>query len=271
LTLQQNKLKITSLDSWQVNDFKDDEFAFAEVFGNGTPTEYAAVIVDEQIAQSNINDSDSTTSFGLGLMYSLNSNWSFGLVYRSKAKFNVTTEQVRTAVAGCQGSGTLYDDCASIIDDSTTTTTNMSDTNITVPETITFGIGWRPTDTWLISLDVNRIGYSDTTPIRTFTQGFGADINSGGVQLTEDIKDGTTFHLGTEKVFVLESNNTFSIRAGVFTIEDHDGNATIDSSDTAFTVGLGTTFGSMSQFQVDLGASFSDATNNIILSGIYRF
>jgi len=36
-------------------------------------------------------------------------------------------------------------------------------------------------------------------------------------------------------------------------------------------VGLGITFSSMGQFQFDLGASFSDSTNNIILSGIYRF
>ena len=36
-------------------------------------------------------------------------------------------------------------------------------------------------------------------------------------------------------------------------------------------VGLGITFSSMGQFQMDLGASFADSTNNIILSGIYRF
>ena len=107
--------------------------------------------------------------------------------------------------------------------------------------------------------------------MRTFTQGFGADVNSGPIQLTEKIDNGTTFHFGAEKVFILENNNTVSIRGGVFTIEDHDGNATIDSDDTAFTVGVGTTFGSQSQFQLDLGASFADATNNIILSGIYRF
>ena len=56
LTVQQSKLKITSLDSWQVDDFRDDEFVFAEVFGNGTAAEYAAVIVDEQSVQSNIED-----------------------------------------------------------------------------------------------------------------------------------------------------------------------------------------------------------------------
>jgi long-chain fatty acid transport protein len=271
LTIQQSKLKANSLDSWQINDFKDDEFAFAEVFGNGTPEEYAATIIDEKIVQSNINDSDSATTFSLGLMYNLNSNWSFGLVYRDGSKFDVTTDQLVTVNSGCQGTGATYDDCISVIDDSTTITTNQTNTTIQVPDTTTLGIGWRPTDTLLFAFDVNFIGYSDSTPVRSFTQGFGADVNSGPIQLTEKIDNATTFHFGAEKVFILESNNTISIRGGVFTIEDHDGNATIDSDDTAFTVGVGTTFGSQSQFQLDLGASFADATNNIILSGIYRF
>ncbi len=204
-------------------------------------------------------------------MYALNSNWSFGLVYRNGADFDVNTSQSTTLNLGCTGSGTLYDDCASLISDETASETTVKTTTISVPDTFTFGIGWRPTDTLLISFDVNWIGYADTTPVRSFTQGFGADVNSGGTQLTEKIDDATTFHMGVEKVFVLESNNTFSIRGGFFTIEDHDGNATIDSGDTAFTVGLGATFGSQGQFQMDLGASFADATNNIILSGIYRF
>lgn len=278
LTVQQSKLKVTSLDAWRLDNFSDDEFAFAEVFASnpphpddGTPQEYADVIIDERIVQSNINDSDSATSFSLGLMYNLNSNWSFGLVYRDGADYDVNTVQTITDNTGCTGSGDLYDNCALVLDNSSTTVTTTDKTTITVPDTITFGVGWRPTDTWLVSFDVNRIGYSDTTPVRTFTQGFGADINSGALQLTESIDDATTFHLGTEKVFILESNNTISIRAGAFTMADHDGNATVDSDDTAFTVGIGTTFGSISQFQMDLGASFSDKTNNIILSGIYRF
>jgi long-subunit fatty acid transport protein len=204
-------------------------------------------------------------------MFSLNSNWSFGLVYRQGPEYKLDTIQQATLNYGCTGSGQMTDECNAELATGTVTTDNNTVTNIKIPDTITLGIGWRPTDTLLISLDINRIGYSDVTPVRSFTQGFGLDVNSGGTQLTEEIKDGTTYHLGVEKVFVLANNNTFSIRGGAFTIEDHDGNATVDSSDTAFTVGLGTTFGSMGQFQMDLGASFSDATNNIILSGIYRF
>lgn len=270
LTLQYNNFDLNSIDDWQVDNFFDNEFDFFEVLGNATLEEYAAAIVDEWAVSSRIDDKDSDVTFGLGLMYNLNSNWSFGLVYKQGAEFDVTTLSTDSKVQACTGTGVATDDCEEFLFQFETATTSELDTKIKVPDTMTFGIGWRPTDTLLVSFDVNRIGYSDSTPVRTFTQGFGADINEG-IQLTEEIKDGTTFHLGAEKVFVLESNNTISIRGGVFTVEDHDGNATVDSDDTAFTVGLGTTFGSIGQFQMDLGASFSDASNNIILSGIYRF
>lgn len=270
LTIQQSKLKLKSLDFWRLDDFFDNEFFLSDVYG-GTPEEWAEVIIDENITQTTINDSNSDTTFSFGAMYNLNSNWSFGLVYRKGAKFTLDTMSERTLVFGCAGSGDMTDNCNVELPTDVITTLSSDKTDIQIPDTFTFGIGWRPSDTWLISFDINRIGYADVTPVRNFTQGFGADINSGPIQLTEDIDDETTFHLGAEKVFVLESNNTISIRAGAFTIADHDGNATIDSDDTAFTVGVGTTFGSLSQFQLDFGASFADNTNNYILSGIYRF
>lgn len=271
LTVQQSKLKLNSLDAWRLDDFFDNEFFLSDDYG-GTPEEWSEIIIDENYTQTTINDSDSATAFSFGAMYSLNSNWSFGLVYRKGAKFKLNTNSQRTLVFGCEGSGEMTEICIDELGDDLVIETQSSDTtDIKIPDTITFGVGWRPSDTLLISFDLNRIGYSDTTPIRNLTQGFGADINSGVIQLTEEIKDANTFHLGAEKVFVLESNNTVSIRGGVFTIEDHDGNATVDSDDTAFTLGIGTTFGSQSQFQLDLGASFSDASNNYILSGIYRF
>lgn len=271
VTLQQSKLKLKSLDAWRLDDFFDNEFFLSDDYG-GTPEEWAEVIIDENLTQTTISDNDSDTTFSFGAMYNLNSNWSFGLVYRMGAKFTLKTESQRTLIFGCDGNGEMTEICIDELGEGGTFETQSSDTTtIQIPDTFTFGIGWRPTDTWLISFDINRIGYSDTTPVRNFTQGFGADINSGPIQLTEDIDDETTFHLGAEKVFILESNNTISIRAGAFTIEDHDGNATIDSGDTAFTVGVGATFGSQGQFQMDLGASFADATNNVLLSGIYRF
>jgi long-chain fatty acid transport protein len=274
LTVARSKLDIQTMDNWQVDNFYDVELDLAALYPEYTAQQYADVVRDEFLVQSSIDESKSDTTFSAGLLYSLNSNWSFGLVYRQGAEFNVNTNTTGTYNLDCIGDSGATANCeaylAGIIPITREYDYGSTSSKIKVPDTISFGIGWRPSDLWLVSFDVNRIGYGDTTPVRTITQGLGLDVNSDG-QLTEEIKDGTTFHVGVEKVFVLQNNNTFSIRGGAFTIEDHDGIKNVDSSDTAFTVGIGTTFGSMSQFQMDLGASFSDATNNIILSGIYRF
>jgi long-subunit fatty acid transport protein len=269
LTVQNSSLDVTSLDRWQLDDFFDLEKDFSEDFG-GSREDWAAVVVDEFIAQSTIDDSDSDTTFSLGLMYNLNSNWSFGLVYREGAEFDLSSNQRQALNFGCTGSGMMTDICNENQATGSIETLGSGTATIKVPDTLTLGIGWRPTDTLLVSFDINDIGYSDLTPVRRFTQGFGTDVNSNG-QLTEDIGDETAFHLGVEKVFVLESNNTFTVRGGVFTIEDHDGNATLDTGDTVISLGVGATFGSQGQFQMDLGASFGDQSDNIILSGIYRF
>ncbi|MDH3903845.1 MAG: outer membrane protein transport protein, partial [Xanthomonadales bacterium] len=275
LTISRSKLDMKTVDDWQVDNFYDVELDLAILYPEYTKEQYADVVLDEFRINSTIDESNSDTTFSLGLMYSLNSNWSLGLVYRQGAEFNVNTNTTGSFNFDCTGNSGATANCKEFLSGvaipiSETFDYGSTPSKIKVPDTLSFGVGWRPSDLWLVSFDVNRIGYGDTTPIRTITQGLGLDVNSDG-QLTEEIKDGTTFHLGVEKVFVLESNNTISIRGGAFTIEDHDGIKDIDSSDTAFTVGLGTTFGSSSQFQLDLGASFADATNNVILSGIYRF
>jgi long-chain fatty acid transport protein len=274
LTVSRSKLDMKSMDNWQVDNFFDVELDLAGIYPEFTKEEYADVVLDEFLIESTIDESKSDTTFSLGLLYSLNSSWSFGVVYRQGAEFNVSTNTTGSYNLDCTGDSGATANCEDFLGDiipiSRMFDYGSTPSKIQVPDTISFGIGWRPSDVWLVSFDVNRIGYGDTTPIRTITQGLGLDVNSAG-QLTEEIKDGTTFHLGVEKVFVLQSNNTISIRGGAFTIEDHDGIKNIDSDDTAFTVGIGTTFGSNSQFQLDLGASFADATNNVLLSGIYRF
>jgi long-subunit fatty acid transport protein len=277
LTVQQSSLDIKSLDRWQVDNFQDLEIQFADVFPEIPIGDFEAAILDEAVVQSSIDSDDSDTTFSLGMLYSPSSNWSFGLVYREGAEFSVTSLQEGSGILDCVGSGAATEKCIEVFDaleisrPTTDSSSNQKATKIKVPDTLTLGVAWRPTDTLLVSFDINNIGYADTTPVRDFTQGFGVDINGGASVLTEKIDDETTFHVGVEKVFVLESNNTFTVRGGAFTVEDHDGIASIDSGDTVITVGVGTTFGSQGQFQMDLGASFADNSDNIILSGIYRF
>ena len=160
--------------------------------------------------------------------------------------------------------------------------------NPVIPDTLTFGVAWRPTDTLLLSLDINNISYADLTPTRPFTFGFRFDLNDVpfrqnfndpsivGLQgpITEKISDAWTYHFGVEKVFPLSgdgflSMTTLSLRGGAFTDDDHNGTELIDGDETHITIGLGATFGN--HIQLDVAAEFSDNVDNLVLSGIYRF
>ena len=94
--------------------------------------------------------------------------------------------------------------------------------------------------------------------------------------------DSTSFHLGAEHTFIFSEPmmmgmRTLSLRGGAFNEKDlgpYSNDAArnlpgIDTRDTHYTVGLGTTFGE--HVQVDLGAEFSEDTDNVVLSAIYRF
>jgi hypothetical protein len=174
---------------------------------------------------------------------------------------------------------------------------DKTDVTIRIPDVISFGVAWRPADTWLFSLDVNYIEYSVLNSPRNVPQG-GSLIRSGGIDIndldqrpeyydsdfrtnpnpiTEPISDGTTFHFGAEKSFFFDSGflRTLALRGGAFTIVDHDGIVATDKDEVVWTVGLGSTWGKnelgAKVFQMDLGASIADDATNIVLSGIFRF
>jgi long-subunit fatty acid transport protein len=243
------------------------------------------VIEDISISGDIIDEDDSDLVYNVGLMYRPNESWSFGLVYSKGAEFEVNSVTTVLFDVGCTGETGEATNCEDVLPVVDLDRFINGTEKFGLPDLLTLGIAWRPSDTWLISFDAKRIGYGSVNQVRQFTQWFGFDVNDevdrtfarnaeiASLQgpLTEEIKDQTTYHLGVEKVFVRQNNNIFSIRAGGFTVEDVDGTPLIDSDDTVFTAGLGMTFGNAGQFQLDLGASFADATDNIILSGIYRF
>ena len=146
-------------------------------------------------------------------------------------------------------------------------------------------------DSWLVSFDANYIKYSVLNGPRSTTLGFNFDINDEADRanyydpavrnlqgpVTEPIDDEMTYHLGGEKSFFFDSGmlRTLAVRAGAFTVADHDGIVATDKDDVVWTLGLGTTWGKnelgAKLFQVDLGASFGEDQTNILLSGIFRF
>jgi hypothetical protein len=160
-------------------------------------------------------------------------------------------------------------------------------TSIIPSLTLSVGFAWRPVQTFLVSLDINRIRYSELTPPRNVTLGFRVDVNDADLcglffdydgtlagspdTLVEKINDGTTVHVGVEKFFTFQSGilRTLAIRGGAFTVNDHDGNAMTDDDETILTVGLGSTWGQYGgdrAFQLDLATSFGDNVTNVILS-----
>jgi long-subunit fatty acid transport protein len=300
VTVQSTKIDLISSDVWTLDHFNNAEFRFPN------PEEAITQLIDRWVIGTEIgfdkesDPSDRDTTFNVGLLWNVSQKFSVGLVYRQGADFDLQSTRFGGFEIGCVTGATLPEaDCVQL--DETNDSFGYSDrvlspVSVKVPDTITLGLAWRPTNTFLVSVDINNIGYSDSSQVRELTQGFLFQVNDNpphedyplstfndpGIRertkpYTERIKDETTIHLGLEKVFRRpgEFFSSLTVRGGAFTVEDHDGAVDIDSSDTVFTAGFGVVMGGddrgHKQFQLDLGGSFGDNTTNIILSGIYRF
>jgi hypothetical protein len=84
----------------------------------------------------------------------------------------------------------------------------------------------------------------------------------------EKIDDGVEVHFGTEYTF-LSGRTPFSIRAGVFTDPDHDGQKLLDAKQVHGTFGAGFVLGG--RLQVDFGANFAKRVKEGLVSLVYRF
>ena len=161
-------------------------------------------------------------------------------------------------------------------------------TDLDVPDVFGVGISIRPSDAWVINLDVSRVFYSEVT------DGLGSVYGSNPVTELEPLKlnDGTEVRLGAEYTFA--TAHPFSLRAGVWRDPAHElvyrgTPPTFDSSEnstdfppvdsatfgagrsgsqTHYAFGMGMAF---NQFQVDLGADFSDSNDTVSVSGVFRF
>lgn len=163
--------------------------------------------------------------------------------------------------------------------------TETTPTDITVPDFFGIGFSFRPSDAWIINFDVNRVFYSQITD--DLTSAFNSDPTTELDPLK--LKDGTEVHLGTEYTFA--TRYPFSIRFGAWHDPAHEmvyrgtpaptdfsttdfppvNAATFSAgrgSQTHYTFGMGMAF---SNFQIDLGADFSDISDMVSLSGVYRF
>lgn len=235
-----------------------------------------------------INDDDRDVTYNLGVLLNPGGKISVGVVYKDGGSYEL---RQLTAV-----------DLALIVPRLGINIQRSNDNNLRakvhLPDTINFGVAFRPTDQWLFSFDAHYVRYHELPPLTPASLLFGnlapgaTTVTTPGGTLGQPIKlsDTLTYHLGAERVFVFENSgmmglNSLALRAGVFNEKDNGGygNPTnipnssfahtdldaIDTADVHYTVGLGTTWGQ--HVQVDVAAEFSDDTDNVVLSAIYRF
>lgn len=312
VTLRKARLELRNEDAFRLDWWNDIEW-YTAIFAAGED----AGVADALRAQSVVNDfytygvlldgKSTDTAIDVGLYYK-GDQWSFGFTYHDGAKFGFDTVGSLESAFSCNPGGDpdMVTFCETLLaeyeaqdlyDEAWPNELEPGRADIRLPRILSFGVSWRPTNTWLISFDANHNEYSRLSPLRSellgfeFAPGVPLDINNPDQRavyndpavraiqgpVTEDFSDEMTYHLGVEKAFVFDSGvlRSLALRGGAFTIADHDGVVAYDSDETVWTIGLGTTWGKnelgAKVFQVDLGASFADDVTNVVLSGILRF
>ena len=247
-------------------------------------------ITDNVFFQRGVDDEDNDITFNLGLLLNPGGRFSAGIVYKDGGSYEVNTVNAFSIDVSCTASATQ--DCRGI---GQSVAINLADTvrrnvKVELPDVINVGFAFRPTDLWLLSFDIHHTRYSQLPAQPGSSLIFGQPAPNAFVVIDADdnesfavnrLSNSTSYHFGVEHTFVFSEAmmgmRTLAVRAGVFNEKDlgtySDDEARglngIDNRDNHFTVGLGSTFGD--HIQVDLGAEFSDDTDNIVLSGIYRF
>ncbi|HLF93479.1 MAG TPA: outer membrane protein transport protein [Planctomycetota bacterium] len=213
----------------------------------GDTFDYADVDGDTYRLQEQINDDNRKVTFNVGILANPNGNISAGVFYKKGGKFDLT--RVTQEFSSGPNFG---NDLAS--------GPTPEDVRYEIPDAFSGGIAVRPTDRWVVSGEVTWIKYSVLSPSQD-------DLTENSDTL-EAIDDGVEVHFGTEYTF-LSGRTPFSIRAGIFTDPDHDGQKLLDSKQVHGTFGAGFVLGG--RFQVDFGANFAKRVKEGLVSFVYRF
>jgi long-subunit fatty acid transport protein len=251
-------------------------------------------ITDEVSFQRLIDDDDSNVTYNIGVLINPGGKWSFGMVYKDGGSYKLKQTNSFSALVSCAAGAPADNLCGqelplggTVLDLSGSESLT---TKIDLPDVLNIGVAFRPTDTWLVSLDGHYTRFSQLAPLPAESLIFGNAAPNAFLAGTAPNQflalprqsDSLTWHFGVEHTFIFSEPmmmgmKTLAVRGGVFnqkdlgpynndTVRDLPG---VDTKDTHYTVGLGSTFGP--HVQVDLGAEFSKATDNIVLSAIYRF
>jgi long-chain fatty acid transport protein len=251
------KLELEYATASSILDFSDVEFLVP-----GDPAANANQIneLDALLQLSNGDDHD--IAWNAGILVNPNGKVSFGLVYKDGGSYEVDNQVAYLNVFNCNG---LAGCTVAPVDELTLLDSNSR--NVELPDIFSIGIAARPTDTWLLSLQVDRIDYGDLPPPTATSLIFGQPAN------VDELGAEISVHAGAEKTFLFDQPilgmSLLNVRAGIFTDRDHDGYSDIDTDTRHYTFGLGTVFGE--NFQLDIAAEWSERVDNVVMSGVYRF
>jgi hypothetical protein len=250
-SIKQSRLDIQSAASSSVFGFRDLDVEFP---GAGP---YQDQITLGSAVYGNSND----LTWNAGLLVNPNGKFSGALVYKKGGTYDVTNRLSAFSIASCANA-----ECSDNLDGSVERKQSIS-----LPDILSAGVAWRPTDTWLLSLQVDQIDYGKL-PIGSAT-GFLFGSFQGEIAKIDKPGRKISVHGGGEKTFLFDTPvlglKLLSVRAGAFTDPDHDGYSALKTGDTHYTLGLGTVVAE--HLQVDLGAEWSDRVNAVVMSGVYHF
>lgn len=251
-SIKHSTLELQSFSTSSVLGFRDLEF---NVPGAGP-------YYDEITLGSRSYGSGHDFTWNVGLLVNPNGTFSGGVVYKKGGDYELTNELFVVNLASCFNADCGGDNFVGAVTRKQT---------VTLPDVLSVGVAWRPTDTWLVSAQVDRVDYgklpngSPNGFLFAATTNVRADLDPLGKE--------TIFHLGVEKTILFDAPvmgmKLLSVRLGGFTDPDHDGYRALKTRDTHYTFGLGTVFGE--KLQIDLGAEFSDRTDAVVASAVYHF
>ncbi len=232
-------------------------------------------LIGQTLTTVDVRGDDQRVGFFTGVMYAPNERFSLGLAYKQQPKFDYDhTSATRDAAFELApfDSGTA---------------------RFNVPDSYGMGISFRPSDVLVLAVDVNRVVYSDLADdYHAFF--VNSDDSTGGGQT---IGDATEYHIGVE-YFITATKYPLALRAGywldpyhalvninsdtqlLFRYSDDAGDLVQDIRPTAFlqrfeedenhlTAGFGLSLGR--HFILDFSADIAKYSQNLSLSGIYRF
>ena len=220
------------------------------------PTSY---LPERMAAQSSLHIDNSDSGLTAGFLWTPSPRWRLGGFYREGPSFELRGE------SRSGPSGSFFDLPA------TGTILEQANSPSAFPDVYGLGFVFRTEDDRLtLAFEWNRVEYS--TVLDSLDP---EDFDTDDLVLN----DGDEFHLGGEYVF-LRSTPVVAARLGVWLDPDHQPRATAASlpierallqpgaDKIHWSLGIGLAF---ENFQIDLGADFSDLVDTVSLSAIYSF